>query len=72
MVTTPWVVGHVELPRKKMSPPLSKEVIFAPIKKIATLVLPLAFVDTLSLHVCHRIQKRCAYSNYDAIPISEK
>ena len=65
---TAWVVKHVELPIGKTNTPLRKEFPLAPIKKIATLVLPSTFVDMLSLHVYHRIQKRCAYSNYDAIP----
>mgnify|MGYP006948246581 FL=1 len=69
---TTWVVEHVELPIGKTNTPLRKEFPLAPIKKIVTLVLPSTFVDMLSLHVYHRIQKRCAYSNYDAIPnISE-
>ena len=67
-----WVLEGIELPIGKMNTPPRKEFPLAPIKKIATSVLPLPFVDTLSLHICHRIQKRCAYSNYDAIPnISE-
>ena len=55
---TTWVVERVKLPIGKTNTPPRKEFLLAPIKKIATLVL----------HVCHRIQKRCAYSNYDAIP----
>ena len=62
---------RVELPIGKTNTPSRKEFPLAPIKKIVTLV-PSTFVDMLSLHVYHRIQKRCAYSNYDAIPnISE-
>ena len=64
---TTWVVEHVELPIGRTNTPLRKEFSLTPIKKIATLVIPLTFVD---MH--HRIQKRCTCSNYDAIPnISE-
>ena len=48
---TTWVVEHVELPIGKTNTPLRKEFPLAPIKKIATLVLPSTFVDMLSLHV---------------------
>ena len=64
-----WVVERVELPIGKTNTPPSKEFPLAPIKKIATLVLPSTLVGMLSLHVCHQIQKRCAYSNYNAIPM---
>ena len=63
-----WLVEHVELPIGKTNTPPRKELPLAPIKKITTLVLPSTFVDMLSLHVYHRIQKCCTYSNYDAIP----
>ena len=36
---TTWVVEHVEFPIDKMNTPRRKEFSFAPIKKIATLVL---------------------------------
>ena len=65
---TTWVVEHVELPIGKTNTPLRKEFPLAPIKKIVTLVLPSTLGDMLSLHVYHRIQKRCACCNYDAIP----
>ena len=65
---TTWVVERVELPIGKTNTPLRKEFPLGPIKKIATLVLPSTFIDMLALHVYHRIQKRYAYSNYDAIP----
>ena len=69
---TTWVVENVELPIGKTNTPQMKEVPLAPMKKIVTLVLPSTIVDILSLHVYHRIPKRCACSNYDAIPnISE-
>ena len=45
---TTWVVEHVELPIGKTNTPLRKEFSLAPIKKIATLVLPSTFVDMLS------------------------
>ena len=66
--TATWVVGHVKLPICKTNTPPREEFPLVLIKKITTLVLPSTFVDMLSLHVYHRIQKRCAYSNYDAIP----
>ena len=59
---------RVELPIGKMNTPPRKEFPLAPIKKIATLVLPSTFVGMLSLHAYRQIQKHCAYSNYDAIP----
>ena len=70
---TTWGVERVELSIDKANTPPTKEFPPTPIMKIATLLLASTFVDMLSLHVYHRIQKRCAYSNYDAIPnISEK
>ena len=64
---TTWVMEHVELPIGKTNNPLRKEFPLAPIKKITTLVLPSTFVDILSLHVYHRIQKHCTCPNYTAI-----
>ena len=65
---TTWAVERVELSIDKTNTPPTKEFPLAPIMKIATLLLPSTFVDMLSLHVYHRIQKRCAYSNYEAFP----
>ena len=44
---TIWVVEYVEMPLGKLNTPLMKTVPLAPIKKIATLVLPSTFVDML-------------------------
>ena len=44
---TTWVVEHVELPIGKTNIPPRKGFPLAPIKKIATLVLPSTFVDML-------------------------
>ena len=42
---TTWVVERVELPIGKRTTPPRKEISLAPIKKIATLVLPSTFID---------------------------
>ena len=39
-----WVLEHVELPIGKTNTPIRKEFPFAPVKKIATLVLPSTFI----------------------------
>ena len=67
-LTTWVVVEHVELSIGKTNTSLRKEFPLTPIKKIATLVLPSTFADMLSLHANHKIQKHCAYPNYDTIP----
>ena len=57
--TRVWLMSHVVTPIGKMKTPLRKELLLAPIKKIATLLFVLTFIHKLCLHAYHPISNVC-------------